>query len=111
MPQFLHELISGGGFERYRPGLESRFRANGLVFTIKYSKESPIPKLGIRLEGSERMAEMLVWEAGYCDVDGVVIEQARWSHRHVVLESEADFHRQVAVLFLFVTGQGEITTE
>jgi hypothetical protein len=111
MPQFLKELISQGGFERYRPGLESRFTANGLIFTIGYDKESPIPKLGIRLEARERMGEMMVWEAGYCDIDGVVIEQAQWSHRHVVLESESDFHRQVAVLFHFVTCQGEITPE
>jgi len=70
MPQFLHELISEGGFDRYRPGLESRFKANRLVSTIKYSKGAPIPTLVIRLEGCNRMGEMRVWEAGYCDLDG-----------------------------------------
>jgi hypothetical protein len=111
MSRILHELISERGFERFRLGLESRFRANGLDFTFGYSGEAHIPKLGIRLEGRERMAELMVWETGHCDLDGVVIEEAKWSHRHVMLDSEEAFHQQLAVLFLFVTGKGELTQE
>jgi len=39
---------------------------------------------------------------------GVHNDSAQWSHRHVVLESEDDFHKQLATLFLFVTGRGDI---
>ncbi len=111
MSRILRELISERGFERFRPGLESRIRANGLAFTVGYFGESHIPTLAIRLEGRDRMGELMVWETGHCNLDGVVVEDGRWSHRHVVLETEGGFHKQLAALFLFVTGQSEITQE
>jgi hypothetical protein len=103
MSQPLHQLISERGFDRYRPGLESRFKAHGLSFTIHYSKGSPLPSLRVRLENPERLGEVCVWESGHCDITTGSLSDGETRDRHVELDSADGFHEQLAALFLYVT--------
>ena len=101
MSQTLHQLISERGFDRFRDGLEARFKAHGLSYRIYYSESEYLPSLLVHLEDQERSGEVCVWESGHCNVttgsltDGV-------KDRHVVLETAEGFHKQLADLFRYV---------
>ena len=98
----LRELISEKGFDRYREGLESRFRANRLVYSITYSEGSPDPSLRVRLEGKERIGEICAWESGHCDLHVAADAEEKIKSRHVKLEAEAGFHECLAAIFRYV---------
>jgi hypothetical protein len=110
MPQSLQLLISGHGFEAFRPGLESRFRANLLSFRIHYSEGTSDPSLFVRLENSERAGELLVRESGHCDRTMCSFADGVFNDKHVVLKTAEDYHAELAALFLYVCGRADEST-
>jgi hypothetical protein len=102
MPQSLKHLISERGFDSFRDGLEARFRAHHLIYSIHYSEHSPLPSLLVRLENAECAGEVCVWESGHCDITAGSLADGL-KDRHVVLETADGFHEQLAALFLYVT--------
>ena len=105
MPESLQHFISERGFDRFRPGLESRFKANRLDFNIQYSEGSPLPSLRVRLENAERIGEVCVWENGHCDITICLLCDGKMDDKHLVLESTESFHEHLAALFLYVTNK------
>ena len=103
MSHSLKHLISERGFDRFRDGLEARFKAHHLSFRIHYSESSPHPSLLVGLENAERLGEMCVWESGHCDITTGSLADGETKDRHVVLETAEGFHEQLAALFLYVT--------
>jgi len=110
MSQSLHQFISERGFDRYRDGLESRFRAHGLSFSIHYSEGAPDPTLLVRLERDDRTGEVCVWESGHCDFTAVSTEGGKFRDERVVLESADGFHERLAALFRYVAKRELDTT-
>jgi hypothetical protein len=109
MRESLHQLISGRGFDAFRPGLESRFRANRLVYSIRYG-EPPSLSLLVRRESADRMGEVCAWESGDCEVQLATVAQDDIDTRNYCLESDSDFHRRLAEVFRFVAKR-ELTAE
>lgn len=108
MAETLQQLISERGFDRYRPGLESRFAAHGLIYRIRYSDVPLFPSIFVSLENQERAGEMIARESGHCDLTALSFSDRQFKDRHVVLESAEGFHEQLTGLFLYVT-KGEWT--
>lgn len=104
----LHQLISERGFDAFRPGLESRFRANRLAYTIHYG-EAPSLSLFVRLESEERIGELCAWESGDCEVQLAVFKKEGIESVHHQLKSDQDFHSRLAEVFRFVA-QKELVT-
>lgn len=107
----LLELISGRGFDRYRTGLESRFRANRLTYSIEYSESGPNLFLFVRLEGKERRGEICAWENGRCELGGAGHTEKVMKKLRVSLDSEDAFHDNLAQVFRYVVKRGRPTDE
>lgn len=103
MSQSLHQLISERGFDQYRDGLEARFRAHNVSFSIHYSEGTSDPTLLVRLESDDRLGEVCVWESGNCNFTAASTEEGQFRDEHVVLESPDGFHERLAALFRYVT--------
>lgn len=102
MSQSLHQLISERGFDRFRDGLEARFKVHRLDFTIHYSEASPVPSLLVRLENQERAGEICVWERGDCEMTVTSLADGNIRDKHTKLDSSDEFHELLAALFLYV---------
>lgn len=107
MIESLHRLISERGFDAFRNGLESRFRANRLAYTIHYGQPSSF-SLFVRLESAERIGEICAWESGDCEVQTAALKKEGIKSVHHQLKSDADFHARLAEVFRFVA-QRELT--
>src|ERR1022692_1360053 len=103
MSQSLKHLISERGFDSFRDALEARFRAHRLSFRIHYSEGSPLPSSLVRLENTERLGDVCVWESGHCDITAGSLVDGETKDRHIVLKTAEGFHEQLAALFLYVT--------
>ena len=101
MNDSLQHLISGRGFDAFRTGLESRFRANRLAYTIRYA-EPPSGSLFVRLESGDRIGELCAWESGNCEVQLAEFKNEGVSSVHHQLESAQDFHARLAEVVRFV---------
>jgi len=101
MVESLHRLISDRGFDAVRSGLESRFHASGLAYTIRYG-EPPSFSLFIRLESGERIGEVCAWESGDCEVQLAEFKKEGIGAMHYELKSDQDFHTRLAEVFRFV---------
>jgi hypothetical protein len=101
MIESLHRLISERGFDNFRSGLESRFRANGLTYIIRYG-EPPSFSLFVRLESKVRIGELCAWESGDCEVQMAEFEKEGVESVHCQLRSDQDFHEYLAEVFRFV---------
>jgi len=103
MKTTLHELIGEKGFEQFRQGLEARFGAHRLAYTIHYGETPPNCSIFIRLESKQRIGEVCAWESGDCDVHQVDLQKEDGiQDSHYTLASAYDFHDRIAALFLFV---------
>jgi hypothetical protein len=101
MIESLHRLISERGFEDFRTGLEGRFRANRLAYTIHYGAP-PSFSLFVRLESEERIGEVCAWESGDCEVQLGEFKKDGIKSVHHQLKSDYDFHSRLAEVFRFV---------
>jgi hypothetical protein len=65
----LSDLISGRGFERYQPGLRSRFGANRFRYEVTYCEPTDNPAVRIDLDSAVHIGRMTAWESGECDLE------------------------------------------
>src|SRR4051794_5526492 len=99
----LSELVSGRGFERYQPGLRSRFGANRFRYEVTYREPTVNPAIRIDLESAQQIGRIAAWESGACDLEVIDVstgETALFEHRE--LRNEDEFHQALARLFLFL---------
>jgi len=112
MTETLHRLIGEKGFERFRRGLESRFNAHRLSYTIQYGETPPNSSLFVRLESDTRIGEICAWESGNCDIsladqqtdDGI-------KDKHYELRDSNDFHQRLAEMIRCVAPNIEDNAE
>lgn len=64
-----HNLISGRGFDRYQPGLISRWRAFRIGYSLSYGKPTAKPSLCLDYESENAIGRVTLWESGECDLE------------------------------------------
>jgi hypothetical protein len=69
----LKNLISGRGFDRFQPGLESRFAAYRLQYVLTYCEPSDNSAMRLDFETTKLLGRVTVWESGECDMEAIDI--------------------------------------
>jgi hypothetical protein len=90
----LKNLISGGGFNRFQPGLESRFGAYRLRYVLTYCEPTDNSAMRLDFETMKLLGRVTVWESGECDMEIVNIDSGEYVFReHHQFNNEMEFHR------------------
>ena len=99
----LKNLISGRGFDRFQPGLESRFAAYRLQYVLTYCEPSDNSAMRLDFETTKLLGRVTVWESGECDMEAIDIESGDYVFReHHQCSNEMEFHRTFPKLVVYV---------
>src|SRR5215204_901003 len=99
----LSELISGRGFDRFQPGLISRFRAYKFAYKLTYCEPTADTAMRLDFKTPLHVGRAIAWESGACELEAVEISTGRtaFQERHQ-LYSEGEFHKLLPRLVLFL---------
>lgn len=64
----LSELIAGRGFDKFQPGLNSRFAAFGFAYELKYCEPTDNTPMQLDFETPLHLGRVTAWESGACDL-------------------------------------------
>jgi hypothetical protein len=99
----LKKLISGRGFDRSQPGLESRFAAYRLQYVLTYCEPSDNSAMCLDFETKKLMGRVTVWESGDCEMEAIDIESGKHAfYEHHQCNNEMEFHRTLAKLVVYM---------
>jgi hypothetical protein len=99
----LKNLISGGGFDRFQPGLESRFAAYRLQYALTYRKPSDNSAMRLNFETMNLSGRVTVWESGHCDMEVIDVESGdSVFYEHHQFSNEIEFHRTFPKLVVYM---------
>jgi hypothetical protein len=89
----LAELISGRGFDRFQPGLTSRFGAYRFAYKLTYCEPADDTAMRLDFETPLHLGRVTARESGACDLEAVEISTGRTVfHEHHQLSNESEFH-------------------
>lgn len=101
--QPLKNLISGRNFDRFQPGLESRFAAYGLQYALTYCEPSDNSAMRLDFETMKLLGRVTVWESGHCDMEVLSIDNGECVfYEHHQFISELEFHRTLPKLVVYM---------
>ncbi|MEH2262425.1 immunity protein TriTu family protein [Nostoc sp.] len=99
----LTQLISERGFDRFQPGLRSRFAAYRLGYTLTYCEPTDNSAMRLDFESSLHLGRVTVWESGACEMDILEISTGNnvfyESHQ---FKNEKEFHHTLPRLVIFM---------
>ncbi|MHC5728836.1 MAG: immunity protein TriTu family protein [Nostoc sp.] len=99
----LTNLISGRNFDRFQPGLESRFAAYRLEYVLIYCEISDNPAMRLDFETSKLLGRVTVWESGDCDMEVIDIASGEYVFlEHHQFSNELEFHKTYPKLVVFM---------
>lgn len=99
----LTKLISERGFDRFQPGLMSRFAAYQLKYTLTYCQPSDNSAMCLDFESLLHLGRVTVWESGACVIEIIEISTSN----NVFLEThqfnnEKEFFQVLPKLVIFM---------
>jgi hypothetical protein len=100
--QPLAALISGRGFDKYRPGLAARFKAFGLGYELTYCEPTDNPAMRLDFESPIHLGRITAWESGECNLEVLEISTGKTVLQDHQLSNEGEFHSILPKLVLFM---------
>ena len=99
----LAELISGRGFDKFQPGLTSRFKAYKFAYRLTYCEPTDDTAMRLDFESPLHLGRVTAWESGACDLEALEISTGSVVFtEHHQLNSEDEFHNILPRLVLFM---------
>jgi hypothetical protein len=99
----LKNLISGRGFDRFQPALESRFAAYRLQYALTYFTPSDNSAMCLDFETTKLLGRVTVWESGLCEMELIDSESGNYVfHENHQFSNEIEFHRTFPKLVVYM---------
>ncbi len=99
----LEELIENRAFDRYQPGLKSRFAAYRLRYELVYCEPTNKSAMYLSFESENQLGRVTVWVSGECEME--VLEKASGHQVYsetMQFNSEEEFFEEYPKLVLFM---------